>query len=264
MRHPHWPAPEFSEVPSLACAERLAWDLRRLVQDPADQAGPLLDLRPLCRLGGFAPKRLSAAAGLEGALVPASNDTFIVAVDAAPTGGWGAVRREQRTALARHRRRFRTAHEIAHGFFYRRAPGVRPRRLLEASDAEERWCDAFGRALLVPSEAVPSCWPSPRAIVELQRVYDVSLQLAVRAVASVHASHFFALLVANGVRPPHLRVQWHSEAADVSPRWWAEDWVQGVLAAPRAHGRAQVDWQGQPRNVTWAALPERRQVLVVG
>jgi hypothetical protein len=85
------------------------------------------------------------------------------------------------TAVRRHRRRFRIAHEVGHTHFYRR-DGIRPRRLFPAgSTAEERFCDEFARSLLAPT---PDRLLDADEVLALQARCDVSLEVAARAVSA--------------------------------------------------------------------------------
>ncbi|MDP6566711.1 MAG: hypothetical protein QF578_17920 [Alphaproteobacteria bacterium] len=51
------------------------------------------------------------------------------------------------------------------------------------SDAEEIFCDTFANALLIPPGFVAQHKPTPKAIFELSRRFDVSIEAAGRALA---------------------------------------------------------------------------------
>jgi Zn-dependent peptidase ImmA (M78 family) len=94
--------------------------------------------------------------------------------------------------LRRHRVRFRVAHELAHTLFYWRR-GDRPQRHLLDSASQERFCDAFSRALLVPPAVVARMPVNARTIMDLQEIFDVSLEVAARSLATAHPGAFVGL-----------------------------------------------------------------------
>ncbi|MFN2468673.1 MAG: ImmA/IrrE family metallo-endopeptidase [Gaiellaceae bacterium] len=167
-----------------------------------------------------------------------------------------------RADLDRHRYRFRVAHELAHTLFYAR-PGGRPRRRFAVTGQEEAFCDRVARALLLPDQAVLHRAPTPTALLCVQREYDVSLEMCVRAFAEVHDDVFLGLLVARGSSAPSIRPQWVS-SAELPARWWAADWLQGALR----HATATTDHSGligvgrRALRCLWRALPQRRQILI--
>lgn len=121
-----------------------------------------------------------------------------------------------RSQLRRQRARFRIGHELGHTFFYWR-DREEPERHLIDSPAQERFCDAFARALLVPPQVASERPPTCATILDLQREFDVSLEVAARSVASGHPRAEVALWHwAVGARPQQ---QWanHSCGAEVAP-----------------------------------------------
>jgi hypothetical protein len=183
-----WPAQVFASVPRSPRAHALA----RAVREAAniEPAAPLLDLRPICRAGRFrvVVKRLSAShAGVEALLSPEPGDRFEIWVDPEPRGGWGRVAATVKPELKRHRTRFRIAHEIGHAFFYERSGGT-PRRIAPDSPQQEVFADTFARSLLLPPPALTAAAPVPESAIRLQREYDVSLEVAVRALACAYPS----------------------------------------------------------------------------
>jgi Zn-dependent peptidase ImmA (M78 family) len=160
----------------------------------------------------------------------------------------------RKAELRRHRARFRVAHEIAHSFFYARAPRQLPVRPGPASEAEEDFCDVFARELLLPSAAAERMPPSAGAIARLQSNFDVSMEVAARALASAHPTAEVALFhwaIAHGPDAARagLKVQWASHPKRVS----------------RLRKAATVARRGDTPvpGVTTLALQDRRQCLAV-
>ena len=116
----------------------------------ADQLVASLGADPYAWLaeGGFElhDTTIAAARGETEALcIPVDGDRFRLAVDSAHPAD---RENEPDAATLEARRRFRLCHEIAHTFFYSRAPGRRPcRAICVQSDWEECFCDAFARRL---------------------------------------------------------------------------------------------------------------------
>jgi IrrE N-terminal-like domain len=207
--------------------------------------------------------RLSAhRGGIEAALAPRSGDRFALLVDTEPCEGWASVFPALREELARHRLRFRVAHEVGHSFFYDRS-GPRPRRLAPNSAAQERWCDRFASALLLPPLVVSRASPTCETLLDLHRKFDVSLQAAARALARVQRERFVAVLVARGRRPPFVRVQWQKSHGGPMDRWWAAGELQSVLEDGYRTGTLRLRWPDGSRAASWHGLPGRAQILVV-
>jgi hypothetical protein len=260
-----WPTLDAGGVPDLGGAVQLAAQVRTAVLGQEQCEAPMLDLRPLMRRGGFrlSVERLSAAEGrMEAFLAPDEGDCFEVVVDPEPRGGWRPQDRELRDDIHRHRLRFRVGHEVAHSFFFHRVPGETPKRRVTDSPEQEYFCDAFAGALLLPPSVVARYAPTPENILELQDRYDVSLQLAVRTFADVHAGHSFALLYTDE-EPPHVRPQWTSPAADWQPRWWTKESVQR-LARRDARAVLVPRKDGTRARLLAMWLPQRRQALLTG
>lgn len=197
--------------------------------------GPL-DIPSTCSAGRFRlrKRQLGAAhGGLEALLVPRDHD-FELVVDAEPPGGWDAVAPMLRAALARHRLRFRVAHEWAHSFFYLRGAGGISRRLPDSPE-QERFCDEFARALLVPRSVAVSLPPHARSVCALQERFDVSLELAARALAHAHPQAPFWLVVLPADELGEPFVQWRSSAS-----YRCAVGTRQVLKALRDGGQAPV------------------------
>jgi len=137
-----------------------------------------------------------------------------VPVDPTPARGWAGVSVRLRGALARHRRRFLAAHECAHSLFFERTAGQRPERQLPVRATEEEFCDEFARWLLIPPEAARRGPATARAVFALQRRYDVSVQLAARALCEARADRPWVMIAVK--EPPSgggaWRIQWRSAA----------------------------------------------------
>jgi hypothetical protein len=150
--------------------------------------GPILNFAALNAAGRLVTSEecLSAAAGQQEALLmPLRENRFGICVDPTPRGGWSKIRLALRPEVRRHRFRFRFAHELAHTLFYDRS-GDKPRRLHSAGPEEEAFCDEFARALLVPAGAVTKRPPTAASLLALHRDYDVSVEVAARAMAASH------------------------------------------------------------------------------
>jgi hypothetical protein len=262
-RRPSWPTLDVGGVPEDDVAVTLAERVRSAVL--GETYAPLLDLQPLTRRGRFrvSVERLSAAdGGMEACLTPDADDSFDIVVDPEPPGGWRPHHDGLREDIRRHRWRFRIGHEVAHSFFFDRVSGQLPRRRVPDSPEQERFCDVFAGALLLPPRVVARTEPTPENIMGLQRGYDVSLHLAVRTFSDTHPTHAFVLLYTDEERP-YLRPQWMSRASSWLPRWWAGEPVQRLgrrpvqtVVVPRKDG-------GRSRlRALW--IPERRQALFVG
>ncbi len=188
-----------------------------------------------------------AHGGLQALLVP-RRAHFDVVVDTEPRGGWAQVGDDLRADLDRHRLRFRAAHEIGHSFFYERAAGGIVRRVPD-SDEQERFCDAYARALLVPPNVAAALSPTPGSVLELQLRYDVSVELAARALGDAHPEAPIWLLVEPDDGP--VFVQWRSPAS-----YAVEGGASAVLRALDRFADLTPAW-------LLARLPRRRQVLAV-
>lgn len=258
----NWPALALAEVPRLTTADSLAAAVREGASTPTRGRQDLTELLTLgrfdLRLGALSAR----GGGIEAALAPRGDDRFALLVDTEPPDGWASVPPGLHQQLARHRLRFRVAHEIGHSFFYDRS-GECPQRLVFDSPDQERWCDRFASALLVPPPVVAATQATPQALLRLQRDFDVSVQVAARAWARVHRERFVALLVARGPRPPYLRVQWQKRHAAPAPRWWTAAGLQSALPCGPRSGIVELRWPGRARPAAWRALPDRGQVLVV-
>jgi hypothetical protein len=241
---PRWPPGPLARVPGNHGAQLLAEQVRRAVLGAGRENDPLPDLTPVCAAAGavVGEEEISArSGGQEALLTPTDNDAFAITVDATPRGGWRPDARSIEAETRRHRVRFRIGHELGHTFFYWRR-GDRPLRHLANSARQETFCDLFARALLVPPRAAALSPVTSYAVLELHRAFDVSVEVAARALAAAHPGASVALWFAADESPEPLRLQWCSSA--------------GVGLRPsrdQAIGRADASSR-------W--LPERRQLLL--
>jgi hypothetical protein len=206
---------------------------------------PMLDLSDVCEAARVTVREALLSGergGQEALLTPLGDDRFAITVDATPRGGWRCVEGRMQEELRRHRVRFRVAHELAHTLFYWRH-GDRPRRHLLDSASQERFCDAFSRALLVPPAVAARMPVNTGSIVDLQETFDVSLEVAARALAAAHPRAFVGLWFADAEGDDQLRLQWCTGGS-------------GCAALRDACG----DTSALLTRGTW--LPQRRQLLV--
>jgi hypothetical protein len=207
--------------------------------------------------------------GIEATLRPhPSQNRFYVTVDPTPRHGWEGTPRPNRTALSRQRFRFRACHELGHALHFERRPGHPPSRRVPWRGNEELWCDEFARALLVPPDAAGELSPTAASAFDLQKQFDVSLELALRALVAAHPGCEAALWFwpANGAGGADSLIrQWSSAEQDVSLYpWLSSPLVAAALTVGEAAGSVRALADGSPRKgATVCAHTERRQVLLV-
>lgn len=180
---PSWPNVALQCVPTVDRAHELASLIRKAVFGPKASDG-WCDLKKICSVGRFFPRLTSfrgAAEPHDALLIPRKDGSFVVPVDPVPRHLDGI-----NWEIARHRNRFRVAHEIGHSFFYDR-DSAPPRRLLKASEEEERFCDEFAAELLIPLTAVRRRGVTPHDIFSIHSEYEVSVEAAARAVSRAHS-----------------------------------------------------------------------------
>jgi IrrE N-terminal-like domain len=222
----------------------MAMRVRRAILGHCRIEQPMRDLSAVCDAARVSVREAPLSGergGQEALLTPLGDDRFAVVVDATPVGGWPSIDGRMREELIRHRTRFRVAHELAHTLFYWRH-GDRPQRHLLDSASQERFCDDFSRALLVPPSLVERLPANTRTIMEIQEAFDVSLEVAVRSVAAAHPKAFIGLWFADSEKDEQVRLQWSS--------------AEKYTARRDAYLRTSAMFAG----CTW--LSERRQLLV--
>ncbi len=201
-----------------------------------EQSGAL-DLEQLCLRLNIDLREVSlggSAGGREGLLVPLPGNAFAAAIDPTPSNGWASASGSAVDRGRRHRFRFRAAHEIGHTFFFDRHPGAEPVRRVFDSLAQERFCDQFANSLLVPSQVAREV-SDPSGLIEMQVDYDVSLEVAARAVCSARPTQWIAI--------------WHDDhGGETLPQWSSNGHFPdlGTMSA---------------RGITFLALPKRRQLV---
>jgi hypothetical protein len=247
-----WPTIGLRWIPPLAVADELATAVREEVWglgplDPVPEFGPLLTA------GGFDLREADLAVdrgGNEALMFPGADGRLHIRVDTRPAQPWGTSCEELRDETRRHRLRFRVAHELAHSFFYERSP-TGPRRGRRSTPAEERFCDAFASALLLPAEAVSAAPPSADSVLRLHERFGVSVETAARRLAELQPS----VDVTVGFWPEHehqvpatVRVQWATGGPTDGGA------LQAILSSNLSPGR-DLTLTRSP--------PPRRQVVVV-
>jgi hypothetical protein len=210
-----WPSHQFATVPDRAAARQMAAQVRALV-DQAGQTAKPLNLDTVAKLGRFRliETDLRVDHGGYRGLLQAVLGGFRICVDARPRGCTGTTAQE----TLRRRARFVIAHEIGHSFFFdRRRP--RPERLLPiGSVREEDFCNEFASALLVPPEVVETATATPSVVVSIAKEWDVSLEVAARAIADWHPRRPFIALGYWRRSPAELEIQWAGGGNVASPR----------------------------------------------
>lgn len=261
-----WPRVSDGQLPAPSDASALARAARAAVLAATDVSAPLTNLSALLKRGRFRVRResLGAADGtVQAWMVAAENDWFDIFIDTEPSGGWRRQHEPVREEMHRQRARFLIGHEVAHSFFFTRRPGQTPQRWAWDSDEQERFCDMFACALLLPPEVVAATEPRAEEVVRLHREYDVSVQLATRAFADIYRGHAFALLYDDEDDPRPLIPQWSAGMEACHPDWWSTRQVQRL---PSTGASATLVPLKSGRRSWWESswLPERRQVLLVG
>lgn len=257
-----WPALHYDEVPARRESLKLADRVRAAFLGTGHREDLISDLHGHCRQGRLRARhaRLSPdKGGAQALLIPLSGDRFDVPIDPTPVSGWGQLPAELREELRRHRSRFLLAHELGHSFFFRRGINV-PQRDLAHSREEEDFCDEFARWLLIPREVAQRQPLEAEAVFQLHRRYDVSVQLAARAMAEASDGARWALLFRRARADGDCwQLQWASSG---SPKW-----TRGLMGHP-AVSQALGD-SNPPSKLGYPPLdaafsPSRGQLVLVG
>ncbi len=242
--------PEPSEVPDIARRARKAWELRPRAK---------LDLRRICGNLGIEVSVVSLEVpegGAQGFLIPRPGG-FLVEIDPEPRGGWQSVPPSLRSQLERHRKRFLIAHELTHTLFYEDHP-TGPRRLVPDSPRQESFCDELARTLLVPLDAAAELPFDPQSAVEIQRRFDVSMEVALRGLVAAHRDAGAAWLLLQ--ESDETLVQWTS--ADRRLTAQAMRGLRGLANRATKDGHSDAALLA-PGAHAWARyLPGRAQVIV--
>lgn len=240
-----WPHRLLSAVPDAHGAAALATEVREAF---ADSPTAPVNLAAACHAGRFRIRHRtlgSVVGGHEAMLLPQPRNAFQIWVDPTPSGGWQGRPLTALHETERHRTRFRVAHEIAHSFFFRREGGT-PKRVVPDSPRQEAFCDAFAGGLLVPPVAASACAADPQEVIRLHNEYDVSLQVALRALCDAQPGLEAGILYwsDDSRRERRLGVQWTNAPESCA-----------VVARSATHATEE-GWR-------LARIPERRQLLWV-
>lgn len=236
-----------------------ACDLATVVRESVWGIGPhepVTDLQPLLDLGRFDLSEADLAVdrgGQEAMMFPGAKGRLYIRVDSRPKQPWGTQNLTLQAQTRRHRLRFRVAHEVAHSFFYDRT-GRSQKRSRRSTPAEERFCDLFAGALLIPTQAVAGTCPDAERVIQLHEFFDVSVEMAARRVAEVHAGLGVAVGYWREEDPclaEAVRLQWASESLGSEP----------TEAVRLALTNSRTGWSSL---TTARCAPPRRQVVAVG
>ena len=258
------PEGHFSRVPPREQAAELATRVRSEYLGPGREEEPILHLADLCRRLDVRPRSarlLPERGGSQALLIPLPNDRFEAAVDPTPASGWGGLSPELREELHRHRFRFLLAHELGHSFFFRRGCDAPARALLTSAD-EEGFCDEFARWLLVSRDVATKTAIDASAVFQLHRRFDVSVQVAARAVAEASSySPWVMLLRTDETEPANWRVQWASSGA---PRFSAAILRGPVVRRALGQDRPEPNRRAEASKLDAEFSASRGQLVLIG
>jgi hypothetical protein len=200
--------------------------------------------------------------GPQGLLMPLTRGGYRIEVDPAPPLDSGPMSGALREEVDRHRMRFVAAHEIAHTLFYWQGRGG-PERLLGDSPAQEQFCDALAAALLVPPAAAGQMALHPHSVVELHKRFDVSIEVAARALVDAHGDGVaWLMIVPDDTSEPW--VQWGAERSSeaVGP-WNLLSRLAAKVRQTDAIAEGRLRWRsGRQTLARGQFLAERRQLVV--
>lgn len=249
--------PGAEEVGPIASALRRVWGLDDYDKLDLDHALVQSQIEVQCSdLGG-------AEGGPQGLLIPLSEGGFRIEVDPTPPEGWNGAGCTLRRDVTRHRMRFVIAHELAHTLFYWRARGA-PERVAKDSKNQEEFCDALASALLVPRAAAAAVPLRPESVVALHHTYDVSMEVAARALIAAHGEGVGWLMIV----PPgddEAWVQWGAERSSeaVGPWQMLTRIVDRLRQGGAAVAQGRLRWRsGHTTVARGLLLSERRQLVV--
>ncbi|MEX2226561.1 MAG: ImmA/IrrE family metallo-endopeptidase [Dehalococcoidia bacterium] len=186
MNKHRWPQWQLAAVPSDRVAEQLALEVREFsLVGSASWSGPC-DFQQVCERAGFRISYVPLEAGTgghEALLVPRLDGSFDILVDDDPPPP-DSLLAECEGDTDEQRAQYRIAHEIGHSFFYDRSSAP-PRRLIPPSPQEERFCDLFASALLVPP-GVTARISAVQEVLECRKRFEVSTAVASKALTREH------------------------------------------------------------------------------
>lgn len=244
----------------LGLAIKLASEVRYTLLGPARHEVPISELesRLLTHRIGVRQARLwPDKGGPQALLIPKDGDGFDISVDPTPPGGWGNIDPDLRRTLGRHRSRFLIAHELAHSFFFDRTPRERPQRRQPSDPLEERFCDEFARWFLLPIGMVRRQPATAESVFHLHRTFDVSVQLAARALTEVYKDQSWITIA---IRRPTSgvdlwRLQWSSALSPLR----TDEALERQLT-----GSSNPTCQCERADTTSAYDDRRRQLVLAG
>lgn len=248
--------PPATAVGQIAAALRYNWGVEEDAK--LDLSGILKTLgieMVLSDLGG-------AEGGPQGLLTPLPEGGYRIEVDPSPPLGWGPASAGLREEVSRHRVRFVAAHELAHTLFYWQGRGG-PERLLGDSLEQEHFCDALAAALLVPPTAAAQMALHPRSVVELHHRFDVSIEVAARALIDAHGDGVaWLMIVPDDASEPW--VQWGAERSSetVGP-WGLLSRLAAKVRQSETVAEGRLRWRsGRQTLARGQFLVDRRQLVV--
>jgi hypothetical protein len=233
--------------------------------------GEAVDLALIAQDLGCTIKRpgpIGSSKAIEGELMAHSRaDRFSLRVDPVPPHRWEELPPSRRSVIARHRIRFRIAHELGHTFYFDRSGSSGPTRSKPWTAREELWCDEFAAALLVSPTAARERPPTADSVFDLQSDFDVSVEVAARALCSAHPGLGLALWFWPSGEPPassSLLRQWSSLPADSLGVWRDCQLVSDAIGRGSAAGKTpQLGKRGQRLAASVRCDCDRRQVVLV-
>lgn len=249
------------EVPPLGAAPGIASALRR---EWCQRHDSRLDLEGVLNSLGIALMLTDlggGAGGPQGLLTPLKDGGYRIEVDPTLPSVGVAGDDPLLDEIRRHRTRFIVAHELAHTLFYWEGRKG-PERLVHDSTEQEQFCDALASALLVPSGSARDLPLHPDSVVSLHRTFDVSVEVAARALIEAHQGGVaWLMVVPDGQEEPW--VQWGAEKTrdTVSPWRLLTRLADRAKDGPASRGRLR--WRGGQTTLARSLyLADRRQLVV--
>ena len=248
--------PPHGAIDEIARALRRRWDHQDESPLDLDSVASEEGIEIECtKLGG-------GEGGPQGLLTPLPNGRFRIEVDPTPPDGWHTAALHLREEVSRHRLRFVVAHELAHTLFYWH--GYRePERLVPSSKKQEDFCDALAAALLVPPKVVGELPLNPKSAIELHKRFDVSVEVAMRALVGTHADGVgWLVIVPKGPAEPW--VQWGAPKTSEAVAPWRL--LSRLAEKARETGRAlegHLNWRSGRTTVARGIFVAERSQLVI-
>lgn len=245
----------------------MAESLRRRFASP-DAPVDVEAVAEALRCGVVPPGPIGSTKTVEAELRPDPNsDHFLLRVDPTPKHRWTDLPATRRKTISRHRLRFRIGHELGHTFFFERREDAGPKRVRPWTVGEEGWCDEFARALLIPPGSAKRLPAIADSVFELQSRFDVSLEVAARALSAAHPRLDLALWFWQADEEPvpsSLICQWSNRGSIATLRRWKNDALTTeALGEGSATGTAMgPGGAGRRRHITARCDQGRRQLVL--